>query len=139
MTSLLKSLYRTAAFDTLFALIGLVSVYGIYYSVADPAPAVQAPAAPLEKALALIATVLMTTAIAGLINHFEQRLTDDFTFQTLAKSAMIAVFAFMFAFMAWGVVFQREFGEIPQRTSLAMLIAAWSLAYFYTRLRGTRA
>lgn len=139
MTSLLKIMYRTAAFDGLFAVIGLLSAYGIYYSLGDTAPVVEVASDPLSKGLALVATVLVTTMIASLINHFDQRFTDDFTFQTLAKSAMIALFAFMFAFMAWGILFQREFGEIPQRTSLAMLIVAWSLAYFYTRWRGTRA
>jgi len=139
MTSLLKQMYRPGAFDSLFAFIGLISVYGIYYSLTDMDRVVVTPGDPLPKALALLGAVLLSTIIASLMNRFEQRMADDFTFQTLSKSSMIAIFGYIFALAGWEFLFRADFGSIPQRTTLAMLILTWSLAYFYTRFRGTRA
>ena len=46
--------------------------------------------------------------------------------------------AFFFVAAIWEVLFYPSMGSLSFYTMIAVVAAAWSLSWFYTRIRGTR-
>jgi hypothetical protein len=57
----------------------------------------------------------------------------------MTKSAFIAMFAVFFTLALWEVLLADRLGGVSSYAVVGVIVAAWSLSYFYTRLRGTRA
>jgi formate-dependent nitrite reductase membrane component NrfD len=132
--------YSPRAFDVLFGVAGSLSLAGIVLDAGRPYPAIEAAAEPLEKGGALIGAILASAILAVICARIDQKHADDFVFHTLTKSALIAMLASFFALAVWQVLFAGKFGDVSSsRTMVAILVASWSLSYFYTRLRGTGA
>ena len=137
MPSFAKKFYSPLLFDCLFASTGVLSVAGIILDVGRPYPAI-VPADPLIKAAALLGTIIAGGLFAVISARWDQKHADDFLFHTLTKSAFIAMFTAFFSLALWEVLFAARLGGVSTHGTIGILIASWSLSYFYTRVRGTR-
>ena len=138
MTRLLKRLYSPALFDTLFALAGAVAVAGLLLGAGRAYPAIAPAAEPLAKGGTLAATLLAAAVLAVASTRFDQKQADDYLFQTLAKSAFVAMFTILFTAVLWELLAVEALGGLSSNTMIGVLVAAWSVSWFYTRIRGTR-
>lgn len=138
MKSLTKILYSTGTFDALFAVCGVMAVGGLALSAGHGIPAIEPAAAPLAKGGAVVAALIAGAVLASQTSRIDQKLADDFLYHTLTKSAFIALMAFVFAAVLWVLLFQHAFGGLSSSSMVGLIVGAWSLSYFYTRLRGTR-
>jgi hypothetical protein len=138
MRTLTKILYSTATFDALFAAVGLVALSGLALSAGHGIPAIEPAASPLAKGAAVVGALVGGAALASQTSRLDQKLADDFLYHTLTKSAFIAIMAFVFAAVLWVVLFQHSLGGLSSSSMVALIVGAWSLSYFYTRVRGTR-
>lgn len=137
MKRLTKKLYTPRTFDILFAIAGLLSVAALARVVGLPAEAIAPAANPVAKAAALIGALFAATLFAAWASRFDQRMADDFLFQTLTKSAYVAMMTIVVVFASWLLLFADNLGDLGGRAMLATICAAWSLGYFYVRIRGT--
>jgi len=138
MRRLVKTLYSPLLFDCVFGVAGAVSLAGILLASGQAFPAVAAAASPLAKGAAIVGVVLAGAAVASQSTRIDQQLADDFVFQTLAKSALIGMMATIFALALWFVLFQHAMGVFGPHVVVGVIVSAWSISYFFTRLWGTR-
>lgn len=139
MPGLVKALYSPRMFDFVFAVGGAVGLAGILLTGGTAFPAIAAAASPLAKGGALVGVVLAGAALSSQTTRIDQQLADDFVFHTLAKSALVAMMATIFALTLWYLLFQHSMGVFGPHVMVGMIVLTWSLSYFYTRWRGTRA
>lgn len=138
MSDFVKKLYSPLLFDCLFGLAGAVALTGVMADASRTYPAISPAAQPVAKSAALIGALLAAALMAILTARFDQKHADDFIFHTLTKSAFIAMFTTFFALALWQALFAANLGGVSSYATIGMLIASWSLSYFYTRVRGTR-
>ena len=139
MAGLMKKLYSPAAFDALFGVAGALGLAGLVIDAGRAYPAIAPAAEPLAKGGTLAGVLLASAILAIASTRFDQKQADDFVFHTLTKSAFIAMFAFFFTLAFWEVRLNDNLGGLSSYTAIGVLVAAWSVSWFYTRLRGTRA
>jgi hypothetical protein len=139
MPALLKKLYSPAAFDALFGLLGLVGLAGLMLEAGRAYPAIAPAAEPLVKGGALAAVLLASTVISISSTRFDQNQADDYLFHALSKSAFIAMMTIVFTAVLWKILLAGNLGAWSSNAMLGVLVAAWSVCWFYTRSRGTRA
>ena len=139
MSRLMKLLYSTAVFDVLFAAMGLVVATGLVVSTGHGMPGVAPAASPLVKGATVFGVLLAGALLSSSTTRMDQKLADDYLFQTLSKSALMAIMGFIFAMVLWKVLFEPSMGALFEYTVMGVLVGAWSISYFFTRIRGTRA
>ena len=139
MFSLVRKIYSPVAFDVLFAAAGVFSVFGLYRLAATPIPAIVTAETPGEKVAAIVAVVLVSVVASTVTTRIDQLCADDFMFHTLTKSAMMGLIGFFIASMAWYSALVTRFGAISSFSMVMLALACWCVAYFITRIRGTRA
>ncbi|WP_158298829.1 hypothetical protein [Sphingomonas psychrotolerans] len=137
MAGFVKRLYSPLLFDCLFALSGALGVVGVVLDVSRAYPAIAPAAQPLTKGAALVGAIVAAGLVAIVTTRFDQKHADDFVFHTLTKSAFIAMFTLLFALALWQMLFAARLGGVSSYATIGVLVASWSLAYFYTRVRGT--
>jgi uncharacterized membrane protein len=139
MKSLTKKFYTPRTFDVLFAIAGLLSVAALARVAGLPAEAIAPATSPVAKAAAAIATLFAAALLATWAARFDQKMADDFLFHTLTKSAYVAMATIFIVFTFWQLLFAGSLGGLGGRAMIATACAAWSLGYFYVRIRGTAA
>ena len=139
MTSLLRKMYSPLLFDLLFAAVGMVGLFGLLLSTGDHIPEIAAAADPLTKGAILIGVVLVGTIVSIFSTRLDQKCAEDFLFQTLTKSSFVGIMGFVLSMVFWQVLFARTYGRLPGFTIIGIVLTCWTLGYFYTRMRGTRA
>jgi hypothetical protein len=139
MKSILRAMYSPLSFDVLFALLAVIcATFLVDWSGADIPPIAPAPS-PLTKGASLAAVGIVGALLGTASTRFDQAWADDYVFQTLCKSALVGIMGFVFAAVIWGVLLADALGRISSLSSLALLLAVWSVSYFIVRLRGTGA
>ena len=139
MPGLVKKLYSPPLFDTLFGVAGALGLVGVVLDAGRAYPAIAAAAEPLAKGGSLAAVLLVSTILAIAATRFDQKQADDFLFHTLTKSAFVAMFIMLFTMVIWETLLADNLGGWSSHAMIGVLVAAWSVSWFYTRLRGTRA
>lgn len=138
MRRFVKTLYSPLLFDCLFATAGAMSLAGILFTAGQAFPAIAQAASPLAKSGALVGVVLAGAVLARQTTRIDQQLADDFLFQTLTKSALIGMMATIFALALWFVLFEHAMGVFGPHVVVGVIVCAWSISYFFTRIWGTR-
>lgn len=127
---LLKRIYRILKPDWLFALVLLISMAILIVENLDPEPIVELN--PGLKIAILGGLTLLAAAAAIFGAGVDRRKAEDYFFQTIAHGAFIAVVATMAVNFIWDILYGPLFGD----DLIAVMLASWSLGYFYYRLRG---
>ena len=139
MKSILRAMYSPLSFDILFALLAVICATMLAnWSGADIPPIAPSPS-PLTKGASLAAVGVVGALLGTASTRFDQTWADDYVFQTLCKSAFVGIMGFVIAAVIWGVLLADALGRISSLSSLALLLAVWSVIYFIVRLRGTGA
>ncbi|RZF64142.1 hypothetical protein EWE75_12405 [Sphingomonas populi] len=137
MPGFFKRLYSPLLFDGLFAASGTFAVIGIMLNTSRAYPPIAPAAQPPIKGAAIIGAIFVAGLLAIFSTRHDQKHADDFLFRTLTKSAFIAMFTVFFTLALWQMLFTASLGGVSMHATIGVLIASWSLAYFYTRIRGT--
>jgi hypothetical protein len=137
MPSLIKRMYSLPLFDGLFVLAGTLGAVGLVMDAGRAYPAIEAAGNPLMKGATLAGVVLASAIVSVISTRFDQKHADDFLYHTLTKSAFIAMFTFFFTLALWEGLFNDTLGGLSSYAAIGALVAAWSLSWFYTRIRGT--
>lgn len=137
MPGFFKKLYSPLLFDGLFATSGALAVIGIVLDTRRAYPAIAPAAQPLIKGATIVGAIFVAGLVAIVSTRHDQQHADDFLFRTLTKSAFIAMFTVFFTLALWQMLFAASVGGVSMHATIGVLIASWSLAYFYTRVRGT--
>lgn len=137
MPGFARRLYSPFLFDCLFALTGALGATGVVLDASRAYPAITPAAEPLTKGAALVGVIVAAGLVAIVTTRFDQKHADDFLFHTLTKSAFIAMFTSFFALALWQMLFAATLGGVSSYATIGVLVASWSLGYFYTRVRGT--
>lgn len=141
MTSFTKRLYSTRYFDWVFGISALLCIFAIALSADADLPVAQDAERPILFGLAMCATAIAASLLFCLTSRLDHRFADDYLFQLLSQSAMIALFAVILVTIIRDMVLLPIFGA-PQ-TSLTMITVlpvigvAWPIGYFFLRWRGT--
>ena len=136
MSGPMRKFYSPRVFDCLFAVAGLLSV-GLISLVGEAYPAIVASSDPMTKSGALLVVLGVSSLLAVVATRFDQKKADNFLFLTLIKSAYIAIATFIFTAALWGLLLADKLGQLSSHVMLIIMVASWSLAYLYVRLRGT--
>lgn len=139
MSKLARKLWSPLAFDILFGLGAIWSFAMMFVTAISPEAAIASPDHPLRKGGAVILLILISVLIACFTLKKDLPKTDDFTFMTLGKSALIGMFAFGFFAAIWAALFDEQIGELSGLTVSLGVFACWSVGYLYTRIVGTSA
>lgn len=139
MGQLAKKIYSPILFDCLFGLAGTLGIVGILIDTGRAYNAIEPVAGDLTRGGALLGVILGGMLLAILAARIDQKCADDYVFQTLTKSAYIAFFTCFFVLALWQAFLASRLGELSSPTIIGILVLAWSLSWFYTRIRGTRA
>jgi hypothetical protein len=137
MPGFFKRLYSPLLFDGLFATSGALAVIGIVLNTSRAYPAIAPAAQPLLKGATIVGAMIVAGLIAIVSTRLDQKNADDFLYLTLTKSAFIAMFTLIFTLVLWQITFAASLGGVSTPVTIGVLIASWSFAYFYTRVRGT--
>lgn len=141
MTSFTRKLYSTRYFDRVFGLSAILCLAGLLLSATREFPLPPLPEQPIVYGLVLCATVIALTLLSCLTSRLDHRYADDYLFQLLSQSAMIALVAIILVAIAKDLVLLPLFGG-PQATLMMVSVIpvaglSWALGYFFLRLRGT--
>jgi hypothetical protein len=126
-------------FDFVFGLAGLTGLAGLVISGYHGGPAIPPAPDPLVKGAALVGVVVAGWLLAIQSTRLDQKLADDFVYEMLTKSAFIGMMGFIFIVVLWQVLLAHTLGGLTEYATIGILVDAWSLSYFYTRVRGTGA
>lgn len=141
MTSFTKRLYSTRYFDWVFGINALLCLSALLISAGADLPIAPEVDRPILFGLAMCATVIAVSLLSCLTSRLDHRYADDYLFQLLSQSAMIALIAIILVTIVRDIVLLPIFGAPP--TSLAIITVipvigvAWATGYFFLRWRGT--
>lgn len=143
MTSFTNSLYSTRYFDWVFGISALLGLGAIVLSADADLPIAPETNRPILFGLVMCATVILVSLLSCLTSRLDRRYADDYLFQLLSQSGMIALFAIILVTIVRDVILLPIFGA-PQTsltvvTVLPVIGVAWAIGYFFLRLRGTGA
>lgn len=131
--------YSPALLDAAFIIAGLSSVVRLVFSGRLDTPAIDAIQWSYARGLTIVALTVAGAVVAAYASRLDQKCADDYVFTTLAKSALIGMVGLIAFTALWEALFADHMGTLPETGILAVAIACWSVGYFYTRVRGTRA
>lgn len=134
-----RFLYSPSLLDVTFALAGVGAAV-----LLSLGPVVSHPVrAPVDRpdwmGVTLVAVLAASAMLAAFTSRLDQKCADDFVFMTLAKSALIALTTLILVVVFWELLFSSSMGDLPGAATIPMVMVAWALAWFYTRVRGTGA
>jgi len=139
MLKLARKMYSPALFDVMFAAVGILGVAGVMLSAGRAVPPIELAESPLMKGGALLGTMIAALFLIIQTTRLDQKCADDFLFQTLTKSAFMALMTYIVGSAFWEAVLADNLGNFSQQTTIGIVVLLWSLTYFYTRWRGTGA
>ncbi|MEL7453956.1 MAG: hypothetical protein AAGJ50_11365, partial [Pseudomonadota bacterium] len=103
--------------------------------VRDPVELVTATWSPEIIAVTTIGFTVVIGLFATVVAKFDRRKTDDYHFQIMANSAIIANITAIFVSLAWSLA-EPQLGTMSIQILIAILLLAWGLGYFFYRWRG---
>ena len=139
MSGLMRRLYSPRVFDWMFGFAGLASIGATVAATGNTFPAVIESANPLLKGGILLLVLVVSALLAIAAARFDQKKADDYLFNALTRSAYIGLVTLLFTAVIWDVFLTPSLGGLTSQAMLGLLVASWSLGYFYTRLSGTGA
>lgn len=137
MSKLMKKLNSPIACDIVFSLAAIGSVATLVFATGHGMPAVEASDNPLRAGLSVLAVLVTAVVIAATTARADRGNTDEYVDRALNKSARIGIVALIFAAGVWKAGFADNLGSLSGTSVLALAVAAWSIGYLYTRIRGT--
>ena len=125
--------YRAIKPDWVFTFLLLVSITMLIVENLDPEPVVAVD--PLMKILAVSGLTLVVAFIATYAAAMDRRKVEDYFFQLMTNGAIVGIITTLFVNLAWDLLY----GPLMGDDLIAVMLASWSLGYFFYRIRGLNA
>ncbi|GAA0474934.1 hypothetical protein GCM10009096_15660 [Parasphingorhabdus litoris] len=122
--------YRAIKPDWVFGFLLLVSITMLIAENLDPEPVIAVD--PLMKILALSGLTLVIAFIATYAAAMDRRKVEDYFFQLMINGAIVGIITTLFVNLAWDLLY----GPLMGDDLIAVMLASWSLGYFFYRIRG---
>ncbi|QTD57158.1 hypothetical protein [Parasphingorhabdus cellanae] len=122
--------YRAIKPDWVFGFLLLVSITMLIAENLDPEPVIAVD--PLMKILALSGLTLVIAFVATYAAAMDRRKVEDYFFQLMINGAIVGIITTLFVNLAWDLLYGRLMGD----DVIAVMLASWSLGYFFYRIRG---
>ena len=133
--SLRHRIYKSLKPDWAFGFVLVVGLGLLVLEVQDPQELVVATwSAPTIAGAAIMLTIVIAL-LATIVAALDRKKTDDYHFQIMANSAIIANITAIFVNMAWNLA-EPQLGTMSVQILIAILLFAWGLGYFFYRWRG---
>ncbi|SIN68687.1 hypothetical protein SAMN02745824_1827 [Parasphingorhabdus marina DSM 22363] len=128
-------IYKSLKPDWAFGFVLIVGLGLLVLEVQDPAQYVAAKWSASAVAAAAIVLTLIIALLATVVAALDRKKTDDYHFQIMANSAIIANITAIFVHMVWNLA-EPRLGTMSVQIMIAILLFAWGLGYFFYRWRG---
>ncbi|WP_337658650.1 hypothetical protein [Sphingorhabdus sp. Alg231-15] len=116
--------------DWAFALVLPTSVMMLVAENLKPEPVI--PVDPLMKILALSGLTLIIAFVATYAAAMDRRKVEDYFFQLMINGAIVGIITTLFVNFVWDLLY----GSLMGDDVIAVMLASWSLGYFFYRIRG---
>lgn len=116
--------------DWMFTFVLVVAIALLILENLDPEPMVVID--PVLKIIALAGLTLIIAFIATLAAAMDRRKVEDYYFQLMTNGAIVGIVATLFVNIAWDFLH----GPLRGDDVIAVMLASWSLGYFFYRIRG---
>ena len=133
--SLRGRIYKSLKPDWAFGFVLIVGLGLLVLEVRDPVNYVAASWSASAIAGAAIALTLIIALLATIVAALDRKKTDDYHFQIMANSAIIANITAIFVNMVWKLA-EPQLGTMTVQIMIAILLVAWGFGYFFYRWRG---
>ncbi len=139
MTRLTRSLYSSRLLDITFALMGGGAIVVLAVDTPSTDPAGAASVSPLLGGGILAAMIVAVALLMCKASALDRRCADDYTYQTLALSAVIGLLTMVVGHALWAADFLlgRWLPDPGAGDMVLLALAGWAIGYLYYRLRGT--
>lgn len=119
--------------DWVFAIVLIVAGALLTAENLDPEPMVAVD--PVLKIIALAGLTLIVAFIATLAAAMDRRKVEDYYFQLMTNGAIVGIVTTLFVNLVWDLLY----GPLRGDDVIAVMLASWSLGYFFYRVRGLNA
>lgn len=116
--------------DWVFAFLLPVSVIMLIAENLKPEPVIAVD--PLIKILAISGLTLVIAFIATFAAAMDRRKVEDYFFQLMINGAIVGIVSTLFVNLTWDLFY----GPLMGDDIIAVMLASWSLGYFFYRIRG---
>ncbi len=123
----------TIKLDWVFAIVLIVAGALLTAENLDPEPMVAVD--PVLKIIALAGLTLVIAFIATLAAAMDRRKVEDYYFQLMTNGAIVGIVTTLFINLVWDLLY----GPLRGDDVIAVMLASWSLGYFFYRVRGLNA
>ena len=125
-----KRIYGLLKPDWLFGLVFLISIVMLIVENIDPEPIIELD--PVLKIAILAGLTLAATFAVTIGAALDRRKTEDYFFQMITNGAFVGIVATMLVNFVWDILYGPLLGD----DLIAVMLASWSLGYFFYRARG---
>ncbi|MEO9601634.1 hypothetical protein [Parasphingorhabdus sp.] len=125
-----RVLYRVFKLDWVFGALLIISGITLVHENFDPEPMIAVE--PMLKIAILAGLTLLVALIVTFFSALDRRHAEDYFFQLMASSAIVGIVTTMFVHIIWDFVY----GPLRGDGLMAIMMAGWSLGYFFYRIRG---
>lgn len=122
--------YRVFKFDWAFGLLLIISGITLVNENFDPEP--MTAMEPVIKIAILLGLTLAIASVVTFLSALDKRRADDYFFQLISNGAIIGIVTTMFVHLIWDLIY----GPLRGDDIIAVMMAGWSLGYFFYRVRG---
>ncbi len=116
--------------DWAFALVLPVSIMMLVTENLDPEPVVAVD--PLMKILVLAGLTVIIAFVATYAAAMDRRKVEDYYFQLMTNGAIVGIVTTLFVNLVWDLLY----GPLTGDDVIAVMLASWSMGYFFYRIRG---
>ncbi|MEP3224817.1 MAG: hypothetical protein ABJO01_02490 [Parasphingorhabdus sp.] len=125
-----QRIYHMLKPDWVFAFLLPVSVIMLIAENLNPEPVIAVD--PLIKILAISGLTSVIAFIATFAAAMDRRKVEDYFFQLMINGAIVGIVSTLFVNLTWDLFY----GPLMGDDIIAVMLASWSLGYFFYRIRG---
>lgn len=121
---------RIFKLDWVFGLLLIISGITLVSENFDPEPMIAVE--PVLKIAILAGLTLTIGFVVTFFSAFDKRHAEDYFFQLMSSGAIVGIVTAMFVHIIWDFIY----GPLRGDDLMAIMMAGWSLGYFFYRIRG---
>ncbi|MFK7841934.1 MAG: hypothetical protein AB8B54_06700 [Sphingorhabdus sp.] len=123
-------LYRIFKLDWVFGALLIISGITLIFENFDPEPMITVD--PMVKIAILAGLTLFVALVVTYFSALDRRHAEDYFFQLMSSGAIVGIVTTMFVHIIWDFIY----GPLRGDDLMAIMMAGWSMGYFFYRIRG---
>lgn len=121
---------RIFKLDWVFGLLLIISGVTLAHENLDPEPMIAVD--PVLKIAILAGLTLTIGFVVTFFSALDKRHAEDYFFQLMSSGAIVGIVTAMFVHIIWDFFY----GPLRGDDLMAIMLAGWSLGYFFYRIKG---